>query len=128
MLVGSRMFLFKSWSVLDGYPFCSNLNTTAAFQFAENLKNIKLDTKLWACKKKERDEKDLIEIEEALQKWYDSEGGGFLTEEDKTQLGILEKRRRCLLDERETLWRLKSRALWLECGDENTNFFQSYAH
>ena len=30
------------------------------------------------------------------------------------------------MDKEET-WRLKSRAIWLECGDENTNFFHSYA-
>jgi hypothetical protein len=31
------------------------------------------------------------------------------------------------LEEKEVVWRLKSRATWLEKGDENTKFFQAYA-
>ena len=31
-----------------------------------------------------------------------------------------------LLDREET-WRLKSTAIWLECGDDNTKFFHAYA-
>ena len=35
----------------------------------------------------------------------------------------LEGRRNILLLEREETWRLKSWATWLECGDDNTQFF-----
>jgi hypothetical protein len=37
------------------------------------------------------------------------------------------KQKRQLLDEKESSWRLKSIALWLQSGDENTKFFQAYA-
>jgi len=39
----------------------------------------------------------------------------------------MEKCKRKILEDREPTWRLKSRALWLESGDENTQFFQAYA-
>lgn len=39
----------------------------------------------------------------------------------------MEKRRRKLLEEKEETWKLKSRAIWLSCGDENTKLFQVYA-
>ena len=40
---------------------------------------------------------------------------------------LLEGRRNTLLLEKEEAWRLKSWAIWLECGDENTKFFHAYA-
>ena len=46
---------------------------------------------------------------------------------DKEVLTWLEGRRITLLLEREETWRLKSRATWLECGDDNTTFFHAYA-
>jgi len=32
-----------------------------------------------------------------------------------------------MLADKEALWRLKSHAIWLSCGDENTKFFHSFA-
>ena len=39
----------------------------------------------------------------------------------------MELQRRAILVDKEDLWRLKSRAIWLSCGDENTKLFHSYA-
>ena len=39
----------------------------------------------------------------------------------------MEKRRNKLIKERKESWRLKSRAIWLESGYENTKFFQDFA-
>eukprot|EP00253_Pinus_taeda_P001820 PITA_01820 len=39
----------------------------------------------------------------------------------------LDQGRDKILKEREETWKLKSRAIWLHVGDENTNFYQNYA-
>ena len=53
--------------------------------------------------------------------------GGMLNPETKENLIRFEGIRNSLLLEREDTWRLKSRATWLECGDDNTKFFHAYA-
>ena len=45
----------------------------------------------------------------------------------KIHLELLENKKRKLLMEQKEVWRLKSREIWLQSGDENTKFFQSYA-
>ena len=46
----------------------------------------------------------------------------------KSSLVDLESKTRNILGEREHEGRLKSRALWLLCGDDNTPFFHKYAN
>ena len=51
----------------------------------------------------------------------------FSSEEERDALVLLEKHRQTILKEQEEVWRLKSRAIWLKSGDENTKYFQAYA-
>jgi hypothetical protein len=57
----------------------------------------------------------------------EGDGQGFLSPGSKEEVIRLEKRRWVLLEEKEATWRLKSRDLWLSCGDENTKYFQACA-
>eukprot|EP00253_Pinus_taeda_P009518 PITA_09518 len=57
----------------------------------------------------------------------DDRNKGFESLQDKLHLIELEKSKDKILKDREESWRLKSRALWLQAGDDNTKFFQNYA-
>ena len=81
----------------------------------------------WAVAKRSKDDAELKQVEAELLVIYEGEGGGFASQEAKEALSRLEGRRNTLLLEREEAWRLKSRAIWLDCGDDNTKFFHAYA-
>lgn len=73
--------------------------------------------------KKVREDEELSNIESWINSKMKGDGLGFLSVGDKEELVQHEKRRRDLLTNREEAWTLKSRALCLRCGDENTKFF-----
>lgn len=56
----------------------------------------------------------------------DDRNQGFVTADDKTHLIELENQKSRILKEREESWRLRSRAIWLKAGDDNTRFFQNF--
>jgi len=55
-------------------------------------------------------------------------GTGYLSEASKSLLNNLVVQKSKILQEKEELWRLKSRAIWLKAGDCNTKYFHNLAN
>ena len=81
---------------------------------------------MWAKAKKSREDAELMEIELWIASMMEGEGLGFQSEASKDVLVQKEKIRRAILANREELWRLKRRDIWLLSRDENTKFFHAY--
>ena len=109
------------------FPYQAENGTRVVLHFTQNLLRIKKLLKDWAIKKKVQDEQTINQIEEDLQKLQNKDGGGFLTQEDREKLYSLEASINKILKERQEVLRLKSIAIWMECGDDNTKFFQAFA-
>jgi hypothetical protein len=108
-------------------PFDPSLGYPVGVHFADNLKKIKSLTIPWAKEKRQREERELQNTEEQIEAIYQEEDRGFLSDSSKDTLKSLESRCKQLLADQEATWRLKSRAVWLEQGDENTKFFHAFA-
>ena len=117
------LLLKNTWKFFD-----NNSVLSSASQFSKNLKKIKNVSICWSVKRKDRDTKELIEIELLLGNAYFNVGFGYTTEADKDSLYALEARRRNILLDREKEARHKSRAIWLLYGDDNTPFFHKFAN
>ena len=77
--------------------YSNNIHESPASHFALNIKKIKEVSVAWSVSKKEREFKDLVEIELMLVVISHQNGFGFLTEEDKVALIELEARKRKIL-------------------------------
>eukprot|EP00253_Pinus_taeda_P025948 PITA_25948 len=95
--------------------------------FCHNLSQLKHLSINWEKEKHQREDSLLSHIESELSTLLDERTLGFVSGEDKTHLIELENQKAKILKEREESLRLKSRAIWLKAGDNNTRFFQNYA-
>eukprot|EP00253_Pinus_taeda_P030540 PITA_30540 len=93
----------------------------------ESLKRLKKATISWAKERQKKQNEDLIKIREELKVLESMEADGYSTQASKDRFLSLEKSQNQILLAKEEEWRLKSRAIWLKSGDENTSFFHNYA-
>lgn len=89
------------------------------------LTHLKGKTISWIKAKLKRDKEELVRIETELKHLKSLGLNNYASLQSKDHLINLEKERIRLLRRTEETWHLKSRALWLKSGDENTNFSNS---
>lgn len=94
----------------------------------DRLNELKKLTESWARRKRIRDEQLLVDTESQIAQLTDERGTGYPSEASKTLLNNLVVQKSKILQEKEELWRLKSRAIWLKAGDCNTKYFHNLAN
>eukprot|EP00253_Pinus_taeda_P033560 PITA_33560 len=104
-----------------------NAGKDKKFLFMENLKRLKKATISWAKDRKLKQNEEMIRIREELKQMESTEIDGYSSQVSKDRILHLEKQQNKILLEREEEWRIKSRAIWLKSGNENTRFFHNFA-
>jgi hypothetical protein len=97
-------------------------------QMAENLARVKQALKKWIPLYKAHSQREIIEIENDISNLVTALDNSHPSKAQLEELKSLEAHKLDWLEKEETSWRLKSRALWLEAGDNNTRFFHQYAN
>eukprot|EP00253_Pinus_taeda_P002178 PITA_02178 len=93
----------------------------------EKLHALKVVVKRWERKKKNQMNKDLKDISNEMDRLGLQLQRGHPSRDLLTSIRLLEEKRLSLLHIQEVTWHLKSRALWIQEGDRNTEFFHRHA-
>ena len=96
-------------------------------KFSENLLTTKKKTKKWANIFMGNQQSQLKEVENNLRNIYSLNSSGKFTEEELKEVREYELKQEELLAKEEELWGLKSRAIWIKEGYNNTKFFHRHA-
>jgi hypothetical protein len=103
-----------------------SLHLSANEQFATSLKKVKVVP--WATERQENIDKLLSEVEEEITLLFLNNIAGTFSVEEVVRLKACEARKTKLLMYSEAEWCLRSRAIWLELGNENSRYYQKLHH
>jgi hypothetical protein len=99
----------------------------AQHRLSTKLFGLKAEVKKWLATKKKKELALYIHLEEEIAKLTEQFLQSDLDHDLRTRLKELEAERNKLLLDEEGRWWLKSRAIWIKCGDKNTIFFHLFA-
>jgi hypothetical protein len=96
-------------------------------QFVVNLCKINKSTVIWAKSFRKKSFTSFQEVESEIGSLLIDHQVGSLSREEESELGKLLKKKQYVLVVKESKWHLKSKAIWLREGDNNTILFHKYA-
>ena len=92
------------------------------------MQRVKKVSKPWAKVYSANQQKELKEVESTLKRIYEQNNTNVFKEEKLKEVREKELKREEPLTREEELLRLKSRAIWIKEGDNNTKFFHNFAN
>jgi hypothetical protein len=84
--------------------------------------------KAWGTELNHKKHQELELLEDKIRKSYLMKAQRLDTGDTDLQIKLLEKKISKILLAEEELWRQRSRAIWLQKGDQNTKFFHQYVN
>jgi hypothetical protein len=100
---------------------------SAQRRLVRKLKKLKHRVKSWANEQRKLKHLKIEKIEEDLEAYYQKKAHKMDTTDSDLHIKELDKEQTKILYVKEDMWRQKSKAIWLQKGDQNTKFFHLFA-
>jgi hypothetical protein len=122
------------WLAMDDYRLLVencwkhiNLSYSLCFtcQFIDNITIVKATMKRWLKNYKDRIQVQLKETKEKIDQFYKDSALSNLSNDQLDQLRAYVSSPHSIIEKEDQTWILKSRAIWIKEGDNNTKFFHS---